>query len=109
MKAKKVITNEKGSMWIGARRRPACFSPPSTLANTSPCQKKNELFEWDDHLTGESYLFTQWDQSVGAPNSAMSNGAPEDCVVMNVHENIGYIDDRDCTIQQAGFLCGMTA
>ncbi|CAI2354696.1 unnamed protein product [Caenorhabditis sp. 36 PRJEB53466] len=109
MKAKKVITDEKGSMWIGARRKSFCYNTPAKLALDSKCKNKNELFEWDDQLTGQNYLFTQWDQTIGAPNGAMSNGAPEDCVVMNVHENIGYIDDRDCSIAQEGFLCGMTA
>lgn len=109
MKAKKVITTDPAYMWIGARRKATCYKSPADLTKDANCKKEEGMFEWDDQITTGTFLFTQWDSSVGAPNSIMSNGAPEDCAAMNVHDNAGYIDDKDCDLPQSGFLCGMSA
>uniref|UniRef100_A0A1I7TSD1 C-type lectin domain-containing protein n=1 Tax=Caenorhabditis tropicalis TaxID=1561998 RepID=A0A1I7TSD1_9PELO len=95
MKAKQLITENPGYMWLGARRKSFCYKTPADLAKDPMCSKKNDMFKWDDQLTKQNFLFTQWDPYVDAPNGVMSNNAPEDCVVMNVHDHSGYIDDKE--------------
>ncbi|KAF1750001.1 hypothetical protein GCK72_016546 [Caenorhabditis remanei] len=95
MKSKKLITENPGYMWLGARRKAHCFKTPAQMANEEGCRENNLRFQWDDQITTNNFMFTQWDQSIDAPDSLESNGAPEDCVVMNVHENGGFIDDKE--------------
>ncbi|ULT89368.1 hypothetical protein L5515_007928 [Caenorhabditis briggsae] len=108
MKAKQVITENPGYMWIGARRKANCYQTPAEISRSINCKKEQGYFEWDDQHTTGNFMFTQWDVKIGAPNGIISNGAPEDCVVMNVHENVGYIDDKNCDLPQPGFLCGLS-
>ncbi|CAA96627.1 C-type lectin domain-containing protein [Caenorhabditis elegans] len=109
MKSRLVIKQGASFMWVGARRKSWCYKTEAQLKTDDKCKSGLNSFEWDDQLTDGSYLFTQWDKTISAPEGIMSNNAPEDCVVMNVHEGDAPIDDKDCSLPQAGVLCGMTA